>query len=660
MSTIGELSVNINANTSSFQKGLKSAAGNTEQLRKSFNVGVRAAAKYTAALGATGAAITAALVRSGLQAVDEQAKLARSLGASTAAVQGLTRAADRAGVSKGALTSSLAAMNRRLGEAEQGTGGAARALQRLNLDARNLSSMDIDERMATLSDAMRQAGMSSQEMAYNLRELGIRNQEMVNLMQEGGESIRDSRRAVEGFGVAVSDVDAAKIEAANDAMGEIRNVIQGVSNQMAIQFAPILEAISQKMTDLAADSGGFANQISKGMSHAITATAFFADAIEGVRRTFEIVGKAIAGMVHGTIGLLFDMAHSVIAGPIEAMNLLIRTINRIPGVNIPEGEIPEFAQDFKRQADESYRAVSIAADDISETLQRKMPGTFIRQFAEDAAQASQDAADATVSARQNENEAHKQLDDEMSEHRLESIREALEKETELREKNLEAIREYLLDEAEAQEEGHEKKLEQLREAKESELLTEQEFNEMKEKLEQDHQNKMTEIEKRGLTDREKFERMSMKRRVSTVARELESMTAGVSGSNKKMFKLNQKAGIANATISAWEGFNKSLSAYPQPLASAMAAGHLASGMAAVRQIKSQSFGGGGSGGGGSARAPARSTSMPTTTQGPGQQQSQTITRNINLSGEGLTQQFIRQLVPELNEAAGDGMRFNAR
>ena len=657
MSEIGTLNATITADASSFMNGVKKATGGTAELRKKFNAGVKSAAKYTAALGATGAAITAGLVRSGLNAVDSQAKLARSLGGSTAAVQALIRAGDRAGVSQGALSSAAEKLNQRLGEAANKGGLAADTLKTLGLDAAKLSNMDVDERMATLSDAMVQGGLSSQEMAFHLRNLGIRQGEVVNLIQGGGQAIRDSRKMVEAFGVAVTEVEAGKIEQANDAMADIGNVIQGVSNQMAIEFAPILEGLSKRITELAQESRGFTDAISSGMDSAVKATSFIIDSIESVRRIFVSAGKLVSVTVLQLISDFKNLASQIISGPVAAINKMIEVANNIPGINIPQVDVPAFAEKMRVESAQAREAVSMGMQDIKDTLLAPLPGQSIRNFVNDVKASSQEASQQVVNDRIKQNEQIKALTGESNNLEIQKNMELMQKKKEQRLANIENIRQSMMTERELQLVNNEKKLEQLKAARESELITEQEFNDLKEGLSKKHQDKLNQIEKQGLNAREKFQKSSMSQQVGTVAGEMERMTAGVAKENKAMFAINKTAGIANAIVSAYEGFNKSLGAYPQPLAGAIAAGHLASGLAAVNKIKGQSFNS--SGGGGS--VPSRSTSTPTTTQGQGQaQQPQTVNRNINLSGDGITQQFIRELVPELNESLGDGVNLRAR
>jgi hypothetical protein len=65
------------------------------------------------------------MVRSGLQTVDAQAKLAQSLGTTVASIQTLERAGELAGVSMSGIEQATKDLTRRLSQAAAGTGPAA-------------------------------------------------------------------------------------------------------------------------------------------------------------------------------------------------------------------------------------------------------------------------------------------------------------------------------------------------------------------------------------------------------------------------------------------------------------------------------------------------------------------------------------------------------
>ena len=261
------LSVAIGADT----KGLEGGLANATSLLKRF-----------AGPAAVGGAIAAlrGMTRAGMENIDAQAKLARAVGGTTVGLQALARAGDRAGVQTSELQSATTRLNQRLGQVISTGKGAEDTFKALGLNAQQLANMDIDERFMAISNAMRDAGMSSQEMSFHLRELGIRQASVISLIQGGAEEIERSRQAVVDFGVAVSEVDAASIERANDALSEVGRVFEGLRNQMAVRMAPSIEAVANAFTAMAREGGpvynlirGFVEQLPRITSYLTAAAA---------------------------------------------------------------------------------------------------------------------------------------------------------------------------------------------------------------------------------------------------------------------------------------------------------------------------------------------------------------------------------------------------
>jgi hypothetical protein len=655
MSTVGSIAVRIGADDAELQAALKRANRSLSQLGSQMRTGVNTAAKYGAALAAVGVATVGALVTNGLKAVDTQAKLARQLGGTTAAVQSLERAADLAGISQGALTSAMGNFNARLGEAQRGTGEAAKSLQRLGLDAKELAALDVDERMAVVADRMKEMGLSSQQVSDELRQLGIRNKEVAVLMLDGGDAIRKARDDVEGFGIAVSDVDAAQIEAANDAMTSIKAAVQGVSNQLAVQLAPFIEEVGKRFGDAAKETGGFRGEIIQTVEFALRGFARIADVIRGLHVVIKGVWLVAKGLAVGILDISSRIAEGwnrILSGLVADFAQTIRFINNIPGVNIPTDGIDNFSASLRGLADQQkairealHLSLGDTAAELQELALQKMPTDQVEEFLRIVKERAKKAAEEITAARKLRpltSEGGDTGDEEAERHRKEIA------------DRIERVREGLLTEQEVKTEQFEAAREALAEALNLELLTEEEHRQRLEDLESAHWDEMGRIRQSGLSALQRFTEASFGQQVKTVAGDLADMTAGVARESKAMFNVNKIAGIANAIISAHAGISKTLGAYPYPLNIGMAAAHAAAAFAQVNAIRSQSF----SGGGGAAPSLAGGTpATPTTPVQGGTPASGGQTTVINLQGDSFGRKQMREFVEQLNENSADGGRF---
>ena len=173
----------------------------------------------------------------------------------------------------------------------------------------------------------------------------------------------------------------------------------------------------------------------------------------------------------------------------------------------------------------------------------------------------------------------------------------------------------------------------------------------------DFENRKTKLVRRGARERLAFSTWAAQQQTKHIVGEAIRLTAGVAHESRTLFEVNKAAGIANAIINTHEGVTKSLSKYPWPLAGAMAALHLAAGMAQVRQIRGASFGGGGSGagtGGGLTSAggatvpqtpPADFAPEPTTAAAP--------QISVFIEGSAIGNEQVREVVIEAVETALD-------
>ena len=654
---VGSLLIRIGADTGGLRKGGRRAEGTMQRLSRQARQTAARLARLATGAAAAGAALTAALTRRGLQAVDSQVKLARQLGTTQAELAGLTRTAKDAGIEQGQLESNIQALNKRLGEAANGTGQAQRTLDRLGLSAEELAQMPLAERMDTIGAAINGLDTSAAKAAATSDLFSRSGLDMINVFSQGEGVIDRATEEARAFGTAVSEVDAAQVEAANDAMSRISDMVQGVSNQLAVNFAPLLDGISRRFTEAAVEAGGLGDMIQSGVDRGVRAIGFIMDAIEGIRRTFQIAGQGIAVGVQAVVTSFVNLATSILEGPVQALRYLIDQANKIPGVDIEAPDQPEFVQKMRATVQAGVRAIDEGKRDMDATLQEPMPSEALLDWVAEQRDISREAAEQFVMDRQREAQGAAAVGDQMTDEERERAAEQAELRREQMQKNLQNLREFMQSERAAEIEGHEERMEWLREAHEEELISEEEFRARKEQLEEEHQSRLTDIERKGLSEREKFERASMGQRVSMVTGALQQMTDGVASENRKMFELNKASAIANAIISAYQGISTTLGAYPFPLSAVMAAAQAAAAFAQVNAIKSQSF----SGGGGAAPSLAGSTPAPPVSdvgggQGGGQGGGGGSTI-INLEGDTFGRDQVSQLIEEINENQRDGGRI---
>ncbi len=254
-------------------------------------------------MAAAAVAAGIAMVRSSLQTIDEQAKLAASLRTTTESLQILTRAGDLAGVSMGEIEQATIQLTKRLSQAAAGTGPAVDALRQLNLSATKLEGLTVDAKIAAIQDAIAKFIPSAQQAAIASQIFGDRAGLIFTRIDSA--TLRQATRDVQDFGVAVSEADAAQIQRTNDALSRMGLLWRGIANQLAVAAAPALEAIANAMAAIGNVTGPLGRAI-KGLFNHIgeiaTIAATFA-AVLGGRLVISLASAAL-GMRGMSISLV--------------------------------------------------------------------------------------------------------------------------------------------------------------------------------------------------------------------------------------------------------------------------------------------------------------------------------------------------------------------
>ncbi len=236
--------------------------------------------------GLAGAAGFGALVKSSLASVDALAKMSDRLGIATQDLAALHFAAEQMGTSSQTVDKALEGLNRRLGEASAGFGTAKRALDQLGLSAEHLKEVSPAQAMAEISDAMKEVGSQAEKAQIANDLFGRSGMQMINMLDAGSEGLGAFADEAERLGITISRVDAAKIEAANDAWNRVKTSIKGVAQQISVALAPFLEWVADKFTEMATRGVNWGDITVKAIRFVATGVAYLVDAWTAMKATF--------------------------------------------------------------------------------------------------------------------------------------------------------------------------------------------------------------------------------------------------------------------------------------------------------------------------------------------------------------------------------------
>ena len=308
MPTIGTLSLAVVAKTAGFSKGMHKAGFTVDGFVRKARSMRRIVMGVGGALAmlAGGAGMTM-LLRSSMQNIDATAKLADRLDMSTEALTGFQYAAEISGVSQEQLATGLQYLARNIGDAVQGVGEGRRAFKALGLDVAQLAAMKPEEQFLAIADAMGRLPTAAKRSSAAMQIFGRGGAPMLNLLREGRTGIERLMKANVLLGTSFSRIDASKVEAANDAMTNLKMSITGAANRLAIQLAPTIARV--------ANAGAFAfshmgniielavTQIHYGITKAINQIAF---ELVKIIPSADAAKKAGAGFAKEFSGAVWD------------------------------------------------------------------------------------------------------------------------------------------------------------------------------------------------------------------------------------------------------------------------------------------------------------------------------------------------------------------
>lgn len=607
------LIVRIGADIGDFVSDFAKAGDVTENFGERARGTVNDLGKLAAACAAAGAAMVAHLVREGMEAVDVQADLAKQLNTTYDSLTSLRIAAGDVGVPVEALNAASAKLNKRLGEAANGSDDAKEAFAQLGLSASELLNMGADERLQAIGERIKELGLSSAQAAALLKDFGIRGTEITNILMDGGAAIANARKEVNELGLSLSQMDVEKIQQANDQFDRIALVMEGVRNKVTAAVAPIIGELADRFTQAAKESNGFGDIVTDSMEKVALAIGFVADAFHGahvVVKLFETGFSAVGEGFWRTLQFMMEGVTQWVDTIASGVNLAIDAFNALTNSDVVHVDLmtdSPFMQGLRNIASEATAVREKTVEELQTLAMAEMPSEGITAFF-DAVRARADETAASVTA----------------------VNEAL---------GVSAETDSVW-------------LEQLMKKQEEEREMTAFHQETLKGMEQSFTDSITAIRFQGLSAINSFTGSSMGAQVATVAKNMAQMTQGVARESRAMFEINKVAGIANAIVNTAQGISNALSAYPPPLSFAMAALQAAAGFAQVNAIKNAQFGSGG----GVAPSAVGSTAAPPVSPvgGGGQASGGTLMVEGLNAGDMFSGAAVRELAMKLSDHVRDG------
>lgn len=681
---VGDIAIQVGADIGPLVTQLGKASGAVSKFGKdaqASSAGMALASKAGVALGGAAVAAGAAMVaftRAAMNNIDALSKQARVAGVSVSTFQAMSLVAEEAGVSSEALSKSLVKMQDNLAGLSRGSKTQVAAFEQIGLSFADLNGLATDEQFALIAEKISAISDPISRTAAALDVFGKSGADALNMMTGYGAAIQNATAFQEQFGLAVSDTDAANIEAANDAIGRAQIAIGSLGTELAVTFAPAIEQVAVGLQNLISDIFNVDTALQDALGGEAMARAILGEELynklNASAEAFRDNASAV-GALNGTLQYTADFADQA------AMNFgfMAQRLQQVGELDLAS-KFADLSEEIQR-ANDDWRAGKIPLEQYRATLE-----TARDRATELIAEASKvDGVDlANVKgqvgglAKLLEIAAQKafQLRATLASGGVSTVGASasasgsLDMSSPLAPKTspvppsaptsvdfgvdmgggggggsgsngadaLQRMQDQFATESEVIAAQYAERLARLEEFRQQKLLSEEAFNELESKIKDDHEKNLADIESKRRNER-----------LSAISGAFGDLAALTQSGNEKLFKIGQAAKVAEAIVEGYSAavaaWNKGMKVGGPGMAAAFTAASLVKTGALIASMKSQSSSGGGSsgaGGGGGGAAAAAPSQAP-------------LQVNLNTFGAGdfISKMDFGNLLTQLNTAAGD-------
>ncbi len=250
MAIVGQLLVNLRANTASYARDLKKANrisfSNAKEIKRSLSI----IGKAAAVMGIAVAAGFAILIKKSIDAADNLLKLSRSTGIAIESLSALGYAAEQSGLEQAQFAQRMTNLNRRAKEAARGVKTYQLAFDTLGIavvDAQgNLRSTE--DLLFDVADAFSKMEDGSMKAALATDIFSNQGVEMITFLNEGRAGLEKLSEEAKRAGQVISLDTALAAERFNDNLSRLSASGRGMANVLMAELIPMLDHFSGKMS----------------------------------------------------------------------------------------------------------------------------------------------------------------------------------------------------------------------------------------------------------------------------------------------------------------------------------------------------------------------------------------------------------------------------
>lgn len=240
-----------------------------------------------------------------LESMDSLSKMSQKLGVAVESLQAYRHAASLADVSNEELQTGLSRLVKTASDAASGLQGANQGFASLGISVTDATGKlkGTDTLFEEVADRLSKMEDGSEKTAIAMDLFGRSGANLIPLLNEGRDGLREMREEVEKLGISISEDAAKNAEAFNDNMTRLQRLAGGFATQVMSELLPAMAGYSDSLVEAAKNSDG----LKTAAEYTATAIKGIASGVLIVVSAFQVLASAgaatFAGLYKGAQGL---------------------------------------------------------------------------------------------------------------------------------------------------------------------------------------------------------------------------------------------------------------------------------------------------------------------------------------------------------------------
>ena len=248
---------------------------------------------------------------------EEIHKLSQALGISAKSYQALAHAAGLAEVEQGTLNSAFLKMQVNLGKLANGSAAAAKAFATIGLSAKSFVGLNAEQSFLKIAAAISKLPTPALQAAAAVALFGKSGATMLNFLKSINKDLPETKKFLQQMGLALDDLDTAKIEEMGDALSLLKLPAQGFANLFLKEIAAAVTAATRNFiewTKTTDDGFSIATLLGKTVAFVIREIVRAANAMTGIMQGFKGVLLLIGAAAKSSLGWMLTAVSGLMKG----------------------------------------------------------------------------------------------------------------------------------------------------------------------------------------------------------------------------------------------------------------------------------------------------------------------------------------------------------